>query len=144
MPVVAAIISNKDIAPISCSKCRTKSILVVDKVVVALGNELLLHVHREDEGPPPRVVGVPCIPGQPGVVREAPDGLAELSVHQQQGVALVVALLVEGGPLEAVLGRPEELLDPGRVVETVFQELQLFQLHRVQNIRCRELPRIIG
>ena len=77
--------------------------MVVDEVVVALGNELLLHVHREDEGPPPRVVGVPCIPGQPGVVREAADGLAELGAHQHQGVALVVALLVEGSRPEAVL-----------------------------------------
>ena len=77
--------------------------MVVDEVVVALGKELLLHVHREDEGSPPRVAKVPCIPGQPGVVREAPDGLAELGAHQHQGVFYVVALLVEGGRFEAVL-----------------------------------------
>ena len=77
--------------------------MVVDKIVVTLGNELLLHVHREDEGLPPRVVGVPWVPGQPGVVRESPDGLAELGAYQHQGVVNVVALLVEGVRLEAVL-----------------------------------------
>ena len=106
--------------------------MVIDKVVVALGNELLLHVHREDEGPPPRVLGEPCIPGQPGVVREAADGLAELGAHQHQGVDLVVALLMEGGRLEAVLRGSEELLDPGWAVEDVLQEAELLRLQLTQ------------
>ena len=56
---------------------------------------------------------------------EAPDGLAELSAHQHQGVIYVVALLVEGGCPEAVLRSPEEPLYPGGVVEDVFKKPEL-------------------
>ena len=61
-------------------------------------------------------------------MREAPDGLAEFGVHQHQGVIYVVALLVEGGRPEVVLGCPEELLDFDWTAEDFFQELQLLQL----------------
>ena len=99
--------------------------MVVDKIVVALGDKFLPHVNREDEGPPPSVVGVPWTPRQPGVVGEAADCLAELGAHQDQGVTYVVALLVEGGGPEPVFGCPEESLNPGGVAEDVLEEAQL-------------------
>ena len=77
-------------------------------------------------------------------MREATDGLAELSAHQHQGVVYVVAPLVEGSCFEAVLGRPEEHFDSNRVVKDFPQELQLLRLRLVRNIRCSELPSIRG
>ena len=82
---------------------------------------------------------MPWAPGQPGVVREAADGLAELGAHQHQGVALVVALLVEGGRFEAVLRGSEEFLNPDRAVEDVLQEAELLRLQLTQEIRCSKL-----
>ena len=91
-------------------------------IVVALGNELLPHVHRKDEGPSSGVVSM-AYPRHPGDVCEAADGLAELGAYQHQGVALVVALIVEGSCTKAVLGCPVELLDFDWIAEDVFQEL---------------------
>ena len=137
IPDAVAVISKKDIEPIFPSKYRTAVFLVVNKLI-ADGNELSLHVQWKDEGPSPCITEPPCAPGQPGVVGEAPDGLSELSAHQHQGVADIVALLVEGGRLEAVLRGPEELLDSNRVAEDVSQEFQLLLLCFLQYFRCCE------
>ena len=75
---------------------------------------------------------MPWAPGQPGVVCETPDCFAKLGAHQHQGVDLVVALLMEGGRLEAVLRGSEELLDPGWAVEDVLQEAELLRLQLTQ------------
>ena len=99
--------------------------MIADKAAVALGDKLLPHVHRKHEGPPPRVVGVPWFPGQPGVVREAPDGLAELGAHQHQGVVNVVAFLVERSRTETVFWGSEEFLNSDWAVEDVFQKAEV-------------------
>ena len=91
-------------------------------IVVALGNELLHQVHREYESPSSGVVSM-AYPRHPGDVCEAADGFAELGAHQHQGVALAVALIVEGSCTKAVLGCPEELLNFDWTAEDVFQEL---------------------
>ena len=96
--------------------------MISNKIVITLRNELLLHVHWEDEGTPPRIAHIPWAPGQPGVVREAPDCFSELGADQDQSVIFIVTPLMESSSFEAVLWGPEELLNPDWVAEDLIQE----------------------
>lgn len=76
----------------------------VDEELVGLGKELLPHAEGKEEGLPVGPIHVgPILVRSPGVVGEASDDLAELRLHQKQGICLVVAVLVKGGCFELMI-----------------------------------------
>ena len=78
------------------------STVTINQIASILGDILLLQVEREQECSHVGVteIAATCIPR---VVSIAPNGFPKLGANEDQGIALIVAFLVESCSLKVVL-----------------------------------------